>query len=87
MKIPESIIEKLQLYPSGEQCGASFMNNLIVYKSRLPVLVNSRVMECNLSGDDSKYVTILNTVDQRASQATVDYLEDTDIELVLATML
>jgi hypothetical protein len=87
MKIPESIIEKLQLYPSGEQCGTSFINNLIVYKSRLPVLANNRVMECDLSGADSKYITILNTIDQNAFQTTVEYLADTDIELVLASII
>jgi hypothetical protein len=87
MKMPESIIKKLKLFPSGEQCGESFKNNLIVYKSQLPILINNRVMECDLKGKDCNYVTIFNVIDQKAFQTTIEYLESADIELVLASMI
>lgn len=87
MKIPESIIEKYQLVPSGEHCGRSFMNNLIVFRSNHKLLQNYRVMECDLNGDQSPLVTILDRESSQKWETTIEFMADVDVELVMASML
>jgi hypothetical protein len=60
MKIPESIIEKYQLTPSGEQTGESFIYNQLLYKSNIPELKLIIFMECDLSGKPAKEVCFYN---------------------------
>jgi hypothetical protein len=60
MKIPESIIEKYQLVPSGEQTGESFMYNQLLYKSNISVLNQIIFMECDMSGKPAKEVCFYN---------------------------
>lgn len=85
MKIPESIIEKYQLTPSGEQCGKSFMNNLVVYRSGMPQFEGLRFMECDLNGNPQDYVTILKVGRGKAFDATAEFLGD--IETAFLTKL
>jgi|SRR3954468_4400236 hypothetical protein len=88
MKIPESIIEKYYLVPSDEQCGASFMNNLVVYKSTIIHLDGFRFMECDMKGIPSDYITVLKTNGDRSISVefTKEMLEDvpvlTGIEII-----
>ena len=88
MKLPESIIEKYFLVPSGEQCGASFMNNLLVYKSTIIHLDGYRFMECDINGDPSNYITVLQTNGDSSisMEFTKEMLEDvpvlTGIEMI-----
>lgn len=81
MKIPESIIEKYMLTPSGEQTGKSFMNNLLVYKSNAPGFESIRFMECNLAGEHCKEIGIL--ANKKEAHITPEFLESTPINEIL----
>jgi len=74
MKIPESIIEKYQLTPSGEQCGQSFMQNQLLYKSSLPGFDKVVFMECDRNGMPSKYIHFYNKANKREGSFTPEYL-------------
>jgi hypothetical protein len=74
MKIPESIIEKYKLTPSGEQTGQSFMQNQLVYKSGLPGFDSVVFMECDLNGMPSNYIHFYNKASKRGGSFTHEYL-------------
>lgn len=44
-------------------------------------------MECDPMGNPSEYVTLYNKGSKRYWQTTIEFLQDADIELVLASML
>lgn len=75
MKIPDSIIEKYQLVPSGEQTGQSFIQNQLLYKSGLPGFEDIAFMECDLDGMPGKYITLFNKKVKRKIDATPEYLD------------
>lgn len=81
MKMPESIIEKYQLVPSGEQVGESFMQNLLIYKSNTPGFEKTRFMECDLDGEPVK--DIMFSVDGKAGRITPEFLESAPIDKIL----
>jgi hypothetical protein len=74
MKMPESIIEKYQLTPSGEQTGESFMQNQLLFKSELLGFEKIIVMECDLDGMPSEYITLFNKESQRKADVTQEFL-------------
>ncbi len=80
MKIPESIIEKYQLAPSGEQTGQSFMQNQLLYKSGLPGFENIVIMECDLDGMPSKYIVLFNKYSRRKADVTPVFLYDVPVD-------
>lgn len=83
MKIPESIIEKYQLTPSGEQTGESFMQNLLLFKSGLPGFDNVVFMECDLDGMPSKYITLFNKGSKRKAVVSSEFLNDVPTDEIL----
>lgn len=83
MKIPESIIEKYQLTPSGEQTGQSFMQNQLLYKSGLPWFENIVFMECDLTGRPNDFINFYNKTTNRDGAITPEFMEDVPIEIIL----
>ena len=83
MKIPQSIIDKYQLTPSGEQTGQSFMQNQLLYKSGLPGFDKVVFMECDRNGMPSKYIHFYNKATKKDGSFTPEYLNDRDIDAVL----
>lgn len=83
MKIPESIIEKYKLTPSGEQVGESFMQNLLLYKSGLPGFESVVFMECDLRGKPSEYVTLFNKGSKRKADVTSEFLNEVPADDIL----
>lgn len=83
MKITESIIEKYQLTPSGEQTGQSFMQNQLIYRSDLPGFEKVVFMECDLDGMPSMYIHFYNKASNRDGSFTPEYLNDMTTDTVL----
>jgi hypothetical protein len=83
MKIPESIIEKYQLVPSGEQTGQSFMQNQLLYKSGLPGFENIVFMECDLNGMPSELIVLFNKHSQRKADVTPVFLYDVPVDEII----
>jgi hypothetical protein len=83
MKIPESIIEKYQLTPSGEQTGQSFIQNQLLYKSGLPAFENIVFMECDFTGKPNDFINFYNKTTKRDGAITPEFMEDVPIEVIL----
>lgn len=83
MKIPESIITKYKLEPSGEQCGESFMQNLILFKSGLPGFEGIRFMECDIMGKPCKDITFYNKPAKREGIITPEFMEEAPLDIIL----
>jgi len=86
MKIPELIIEKYQLTPSGEWNGDAFMHDLQTFKSPFQYAEPIRFMECNLSGQPTDYIMVYNKVSKKYLETTPEYLLDTSIEMIIAQL-
>lgn len=86
MKIPQTLIDKLSLYHTNEQVGQSFYLNLFIFESNHHLLESWKIMECDLRGNESDYITFYNKNTKRYWETTLEFLIDTNIELVLATM-
>lgn len=83
MKIPESIIEKYQLTPSGVQTGESFMQNLILFKSGLPGFEDTLFMECDFAGKPCKDITFYNRSAQRDGVLTPEFMTNMEVDVIL----
>lgn len=73
MKIPQSIIDKYQLEPSGEWNGRAVINDLITFKSGLPKFESILFMEGNLQGEPTPYINIL--MNRKYASITPELLE------------
>jgi hypothetical protein len=88
MKLPESIIDKYQLRPTYEQVGRSFFNNLEIFISDHKLLLdNWRVMECDLNGEPSPYITFYDKGTKKHYQCTIEFIESMDVEQILAAFV
>jgi hypothetical protein len=83
MKIPESIIEKYNLTPSGEQIGESFMQNQLLFKSDLHVFSRVVFMECDFTGKPCPYINLFNKDSGLCAAVTSEYLNETPFDTVL----
>lgn len=86
MKIPESIISKYQLVPTGNHIGEAVMHNLEVFKSKLPGFEGILFMECDFNGRPCDYITLFNTRLKKPGKVTPEFLTDLTSDWVLKLM-
>lgn len=87
MKIPQSVINKFELSPSITQVGQSFINGQMIYDSNHRLMNDWLVMECDFNGEPTEYITLFEEGKGKWYQTTVEFLEETEVELVLATIV
>jgi hypothetical protein len=83
MKIPQNIITKYSLYETNEQLGQSFMNGLKVYKSTRPDIEHLRFAECDIHGNPTSYIAIMNVQEKKIIQVTTEFMNDIAFEAML----
>lgn len=83
MKMPENIIKKFNLIETEEQFGQSFKNGLRVYKSTRTNIQHLRFAECDIRGNDAKYISIINTQARKSIQVTPPFLDILPFEAMI----
>lgn len=86
MKISETVIDKLSLYRTNIWVGRSFMLDLCAFKSTHKELEGCLFLECDMSGEPSKYVTFYNYSSKAWAYVTLDFLESETLEVIANTL-
>lgn len=85
--MPENIIEKYNLQETNDQFGQSFLKGMKVYKSTRPDIAHLRFAECDVQGNDAKYISIMNMQEKKVIQVTPEFMGDMAFEAMIQEAL